>query len=156
MLYPCWMSRLCLHHSALGSIPLVLFPPPVALTQQSGFPLMVPKVWYKEKCHTWVKEALHQNGYPERFILPQCSPSRKTGDDFRSHVIIPYIQCLSETVTRVLPEIDVQFHLTPFRTLRSILSSCMWVQLSHQGVEFWYQFRYLQAASIRTGVPYLM
>ena len=44
---------------------------------------------------SYVKEILQQNGYPERFLSPQCSPSRKDReekDDPRSHVTIPYIQ----------------------------------------------------------------
>ena len=47
----------------------------------------------EERSH--VKETLQQNGYPERFLSPQCSPSRKDReekDDPRSHVTIPYIQ----------------------------------------------------------------
>ena len=72
----------------------------------------------------YVKETLHQNGYPERFHLSQRSPSRKDEeeDDSRSHITIPYIQGVSEAVTRILSNIDVQVHMKPFRTLRMILS----------------------------------
>ena len=66
-----------------------------------------------------------QNGYPECFLSSQCSPSRKDReekDDPRSHVTIPYIQGVSEAVTRILSDINVQVHMKPFRTLRRILS----------------------------------
>ena len=56
---------------------------------------------------------------------PQCSPSRKDRgekDDPRSCVTIPYIQGVSEVVTRILLDINVQVHMKPFRTLRRILS----------------------------------
>ena len=72
-----------------------------------------------------MKETLHQNGYPECFLSPQCSPSRKDReekDDPRSRVTIPYIQGVSEAVTRILSDINVQVHMKPFRTLRRILS----------------------------------
>ena len=74
---------------------------------------------------SYVKETLQQNGYPERFLSPQCSPSRKDReekDDPRSCVTIPYIQGVSEAVTRILSDINVQVHMKPFRTLRRILS----------------------------------
>ena len=74
---------------------------------------------------SYVKETLQQNGYPERFLSPQCSPSRKDReekDDPRSRVTIPYIQGVSESVTRILSDINVQVHMKPFRTLRRILS----------------------------------
>ena len=73
---------------------------------------------------SYVKQTLHQNGYPECFLLSQCSPSRKDEDkdDPRSRVTIPYIQGVSEAMTRILSNIDVQFHMKPFRTLRKILS----------------------------------
>ena len=75
---------------------------------------------------SYVKETLHQNGYPERFLLlSQHSPSRKDEEeknDPRSHITISYIQGVSEAVTRILSNIDVQVHMKPFRTLRKILS----------------------------------
>ena len=61
-------------------------------------------------------------GYPEHFLLSQCSPSKKEKDDPRSRVTIPYIQGISEAVTRILSDIDAQVHMKPFRTLRRILS----------------------------------
>ena len=42
-------------------------------------------------------------------------------DDPRSRVTIPYIQGVSEAVTRILSDIDVQVYMKPFRTLRRIL-----------------------------------
>ena len=71
-----------------------------------------------------MKETLHQNGYPERFLLSQHSPSRKNEekDDSRSWITILYIQSVSEAVTRILSNIDVQVHMKPFRTVRRILS----------------------------------
>ena len=71
-----------------------------------------------------MKETLQQNGYLERFLSPQCSLSRKDRekDDPRSCVTIPYIQGVSEAVTRILSDINVQVHMKPFRTLRRILS----------------------------------
>ena len=63
---------------------------------------------------SYVKETLHQNGYPERFLSPQCSPSRKDReekDDPRSHVTIPYIQGVLEAVTRILSDINIQVHM---------------------------------------------
>ena len=42
--------------------------------------------------------------------------------DPRSHVTIPHIQGVSEAVTRILSDINVQVHMKPFRTLRRILS----------------------------------
>ena len=59
-----------------------------------------------------------------RFLSPQHSPSRKDRekDDPRSRVTIPYIQGVSEAVTRILSDINVQVHVKPFRTLRRILS----------------------------------
>ena len=68
---------------------------------------------------SYVKE---QNSYPERFLSPQCSRSRKDReekDDPRSCVTI---QGVSEAVTRILSDINVQVHMKPFRTLRRILS----------------------------------
>ena len=56
---------------------------------------------------------------PERFLSPQCSPSRKDReekDDPRSRVTIPYIQGVSEAVTRILSDINVQVHMKPVRT----------------------------------------
>ena len=63
-----------------------------------------------------MKETLHQNGCPEHFISPQCSPSRKDReeDDRRSLVTIPYIQGVSEAVTRIQSSINVQVHMKPF------------------------------------------
>ena len=74
-----------------------------------------------------MKETLHQNGYPEHFLSPQCSPSRKDReekDDPRSRVTIPYIQGVSEAVTRILSDINVQVHMKPFPSghLERILS----------------------------------
>ena len=72
-----------------------------------------------------MKETLQQNGYPECFLSPQCSPSRKDReekDDPISRVTIPYIQGISEAVTRILSDINVQVHMKSFRTLRRILS----------------------------------
>ena len=69
-----------------------------------------------------VKETLHQNGYPEYFLFPQRSPSRKDREekgDHRSHAIIPYIQGISKAVTKILSDVNVQ---VPFMTLRRILS----------------------------------
>ena len=74
---------------------------------------------------SYVKETFHQNGYPECFLLSQRSPSRKDEEeknDLRSRVTIPYIQGVSEAVTRILSNIDVQVHMKPFRALRRILS----------------------------------
>ena len=71
---------------------------------------------------SYVKETLHQNGYPEHFLSPQCSPSRKDRDDPRSCITIPYIQGVSEVVTRILSDINFKVHMKPFRTLRRILS----------------------------------
>ena len=71
-----------------------------------------------------MKETLHQNGYPECFLSPPCSPSRKgreEKDGPRSSVSIPYIQGVSEAVTTILSDINVQVHMKPFRTLRRIL-----------------------------------
>ena len=75
-----------------------------------------------------MKETLHQNGYPECFLLSQPSPSRKNEeeeDDPRSPVTIPYIQGVSEAVTRILSNIDIQVHMKHFRKLRRILSHCI-------------------------------
>ena len=62
----------------------------------------------------------------KRFLLSQCSPSRKDEeekDDPRFCVTIPYIQPgVSEVVTRIPLNIDAQVHMKPFRTLRRILS----------------------------------
>ena len=69
-----------------------------------------------------MKETLQQNGYPECFLSPQCTPSRKEKDDPRSRVTIPYIQGVSEAVTKILSDINVQVDMKPFRTLRRILS----------------------------------
>ena len=74
---------------------------------------------------SYVKETLHQNSYPEHFLLSQCSPSKKDEeekDNPRSRVTILYIQGVSEAVTRILSDIDIQVHMKPFRTLRRILS----------------------------------
>ena len=74
---------------------------------------------------SYVKEILHQNGYPECFLLSQRSPSRKDEeekDDPRSCITILQIQGVLEAVTRILLNIDVQVHMKPFRTLRRILS----------------------------------
>ena len=46
-----------------------------------------------------MKETLHQNGYLERFLFPQCSPSRKEKEDPRSCVTILYIYGVLEAVT---------------------------------------------------------
>ena len=65
-----------------------------------------------------MKEILQQNGYPEHFLSPQCSPPRKDREekeDPRSRVTISYIQGVLEAVTTIL-------HMKPFRTLRRILS----------------------------------
>ena len=73
-----------------------------------------------------MKETLRCNGYPERFLFPlECHRSRKDTedkDDPRSHVTIPYIQGVSEAVTRILSNINVQVHMKPFRNFRKILS----------------------------------
>ena len=65
-----------------------------------------------------MKETLHQNDYPKRFLVPQHSPSRKDEekDDFRS--TSPF---RTFKVTRILSNIDVQVHMKPFRTLTRIL-----------------------------------
>ena len=70
-----------------------------------------------------MKENLQQNGYPEHFLSPRSSPTRKDRekDDPRSHVTIPYIQGVSEAVSRILSDINVQVHMKPFRTLGRIL-----------------------------------
>ena len=56
----------------------------------------------------YVKETLHQSGYPERFLIPQYSPSRKDKekDDPKARVIIPYIQGISKGI-------NVQVHMKP-------------------------------------------
>ena len=71
-----------------------------------------------------MKEILHQNGYPERFLSPHSSPSRKDReeDDDRFLVTISYIRGVLEAVTRILLDINVHVHMKPFRTLRRILS----------------------------------
>ena len=71
------------------------------------------------------EKSYHQSGYPECFLSPQCSPSRKDReekDDPRSRVTIPYIQGVSQAVTKILSDINVQVHMKPFRTLKRILS----------------------------------
>ena len=68
---------------------------------------------------SYVKEILQQNGYPERFLSPQCSPSRKEKDDPRFRVTIPYIEGVLEAVTRILSDINVQVHMKPFRKILS-------------------------------------
>ena len=82
---------------------------------------------------SYVKETLQQNGYPEHFLSPQCSPSRKDREekvDPRSRVTIPYIQGVSEAVTRILSDINVQVHMKPFRTLRRILSHLVFLMMT--------------------------
>ena len=83
---------------------------------------LLPTVRVREE-RSYVKETLHQNGYPqypESFLFPQHSPSRKDReekDDPRSRISsvpIPYIQ---EAVTRILSDINIQVHMKPFRTL---------------------------------------
>ena len=71
-----------------------------------------------------MKETLRCNGYPECFLFPlECHRSDTDDkDDPRSHVTIPYIQGVSEAVTRILSHINVQVHMKPFKTLRKILS----------------------------------
>ena len=78
----------------------------------------------KEKAY--VKETLRCNGYPEHFLfLLECHRSRKDTedkDDPRSCITIQYVQGVSEAVTRILSDINVQVHMKPFRTLSKILS----------------------------------
>ena len=79
---------------------------------------------------SYVKETLQQNGYPKHFLLSQCSPSKKDKekDDPRSHITIPYIQGVSEAVTRILSDINVQVYMKPlggFSPIRRIVSWMM-------------------------------
>ena len=64
-----------------------------------------------------MKETLHCNGYPERFFFRlechQSSKDTEDKDDPRSCVTIPYIQGVSEAVTRILSDINVQVHMKP-------------------------------------------
>ena len=70
-----------------------------------------------------MKEILQQNGYPEQFLLPHCSPSRQASEnDPRSYATIPYIQGVSESVTRISANIDVKVYMRPTSMIRSILS----------------------------------
>ena len=58
-------------------------------------------------------------------VLPPFSAlirKDKEKDDPRFRVTILYIQGVSEAVTRILSNIDVQVHMKPFRTPRRILS----------------------------------
>ena len=59
-----------------------------------------------------------------KIIYHQHSPSKKDKekDNLRSHVTILYIQGVSEAVTSILSNINVQVYMKPFRTLRRILS----------------------------------
>ena len=54
--------------------------------------------------------------------LPLSTASAHHLDDPRSCVTVPYIQGVSEVVTRILLDINVQVHMKPYRTLRRILS----------------------------------
>ena len=55
------------------------------------------------------------------FSFLSANHPRRT-EDPRSHVTILYIQGVSEAVTRILSDINVQVYMKPFRTLRRILS----------------------------------
>ena len=76
--------------------------------------LTVPLTALVQKEMIYVNETLRQNGYPERFLIPQCSPSRKDKDvDPGACVTIPYIQYVLEAVTRILSAIDALVHVKP-------------------------------------------
>ena len=100
---------------------------------------------------SYVKETFHQNGYPEHFLLSQRSPSRKDEeekDDHRSRVTVPYIQGVSEAMTRILSNIDVQVQesspiqrttflmvISPILCIRSIVVIVMLAMLVRRGEE---------------------
>ena len=108
MLYHFWMLRYCTMMMAL-SLPKCTVSPPTRTNTSSSLPITPQPT----------------NGYPDRFLSPQCLSSRKDReekDDPRSRVTIPYVQGVLEAVTRILLDINVQVHMKPFRTLRRILS----------------------------------
>ena len=79
--------------------------------------LTVPLTALVQKEMIYVNETLRQNGYPECFLIPQCSLSRKDKEekdvDPGACVTIPYIQCVLEAVTRILSAIDALIHVKP-------------------------------------------
>ena len=119
----------CTEANTHRSIPTILFPPPnspqtsYCLHLAKELLLTVSQSLVQEERH-YVKESLHQNGCPERFLSSQHSPPRKDRekDDPRFCVTIPYVQGVLEVLTRILSDIDVQVHMKPHRTLRRILS----------------------------------
>ena len=92
-----------------------------------------------------MKETLQQNDYSSRFLCPQCSPPRKDReekDDPRSHVTIPYIQGVSETVNRILSDINVQVHMSPSGYLGEFspgVESHYWSRISREAIYIYRQ-----------------
>ena len=106
---------------------LPLFPP------REWLPTVLRTVWYERRGHMWRRSS-------SRMAIQSassCSPSRKEKDDPRSRVTIPYIQGVSEAVTRILSDINVQVHMKPFRTPSSSYSWWWQVQRCVQDQLSW-------------------
>ena len=72
-----------------------------------------------------VYKTLEQNGYPQRFIASRILTSRDSrGKKFTPNGIacIPYVQGISETISRVLTDLKVKVCFQPVNTLRRLLS----------------------------------
>ena len=70
-----------------------------------------------------LRAALRKNGYPRQFV--KCSKtdvrSLKNGDDGLDNrrkptVTVPYIRGVSESLKRMLEEVDIKVRLKPHRT----------------------------------------
>ena len=74
-----------------------------------------------------VSSALKLNGYPRHLLSRHTSPSvppvsSNNQPEWKSTVVLPYIQGLSESVRRILVPLDVRVCFRPLQTIKQIVS----------------------------------
>jgi len=72
------------------------------------------------------KTVLKENGYPEKFITRRRRPDRRNerpAEERRTRgvVVLPYVERLSEELSRVLRKADIKTYYKPVTTLRDLL-----------------------------------
>ncbi|XP_031555559.1 uncharacterized protein LOC116292390, partial [Actinia tenebrosa] len=97
--------------------------PKVLLAHRSETLLVDDALKSKEQEH--IKTCLSENGYPKRFINKHLQLKKKTTettDEDKGLVVLPYVQNLSERISRILARYNIKTCMKPCQKLRGFLS----------------------------------
>lgn len=77
----------------------------------------------KEQDH--IQQFLYANSYPKGFVKKHLTQEKRTKEDegeSKGFVILPYIQNVSEKISRILTSYKIKTCMKPHQTLRNVLS----------------------------------